>query len=101
MARVVSSMSDVTIATSDNPRTEDPQAILNDVEQGILHEQTQYHREADRRRAIELALEMANPEDIVLIAGKGHETYQILGDQRVEFDDRQVVRDYFSARHPN
>lgn len=97
MAKVASSMSDITIATSDNPRTEDPEAILNDIETGIERSKTEYHREVNRREAIYLALKLAKSEDIVLIAGKGHENYQILGTQKQDFDDKQVVKDYFSA----
>ncbi|MBI4404111.1 MAG: UDP-N-acetylmuramoyl-L-alanyl-D-glutamate--2,6-diaminopimelate ligase, partial [Deltaproteobacteria bacterium] len=75
MGRIVSSMSDITVATSDNPRTEDPQSIINDIEAGIDHEKSTYYRESNRKAAIELALSIATHEDFVLIAGKGHETY--------------------------
>ena len=99
MARAVAAWSDRAVATSDNPRTEDPEAILDDVEQGLdklsrvaperldgaAHS---YARVADRRRAIELALAIARPEDTVVIAGKGHEDYQIVGRERLPFDDR-------------
>lgn len=96
MAKVVSEWSDVTIATSDNPRTEDPEAILDDVEAGISGTRTQYLREADRRSAIRLALSLAEPDDIVLIAGKGHETYQVLGLEKIPFDDRAIVRQFYA-----
>ncbi len=96
MAKVASSYSEITISTSDNPRTEDPEAILNDMESGIDRQKTVYHREVNRREAIYLALKLARPEDIVLIAGKGHENYQIIGTQKQYFDDLQVVRDYYS-----
>lgn len=95
MASVASEWSDVCIATSDNPRTEDPNAILDDVEAGILPGRAEYKREVDRRRAIGLALSLAGPKDIVLIAGKGHEDYQILGTTKIHFDDVEVVRDYY------
>lgn len=95
MAAVVSSLSDVTVATSDNPRTEDPDRILDDIEAGIDRSRTRYYRERDRRRAIGLALSLAGPDDLVLVAGKGHENYQILGRDKVPFDDREVVREYF------
>lgn len=95
MAEIASTNSDVCIATSDNPRTEDPDRILDDVEKGIQKDASRYVREVDRRRAIDTALKMAGPKDIVLIAGKGHETYQILGTKKINFDDAQVVRDYY------
>ncbi|MEZ4749707.1 MAG: UDP-N-acetylmuramoyl-L-alanyl-D-glutamate--2,6-diaminopimelate ligase [Bdellovibrionota bacterium] len=92
MARVASEWSDVCIATSDNPRTEDPDAILDDMEKGIIPKAAEYKREVDRRKAIALALSLAQPRDIVLIAGKGHENYQILGTTKIHFDDVEVVR---------
>jgi UDP-N-acetylmuramoyl-L-alanyl-D-glutamate--2,6-diaminopimelate ligase len=103
MARAVAAWSDRAVATSDNPRTEDPEAILDDVEGG-LDKLTRvapealaaaphaYARVADRRRAIELALAIAQPEDTVVIAGKGHEDYQIVGRERLPFDDREEAR---------
>ncbi|MFM8316660.1 MAG: glutamate ligase domain-containing protein, partial [Deltaproteobacteria bacterium] len=97
MARVASLYSDVTIATSDNPRTEDPEKIINEIEVGIAKEKTQYFREVNRREAIYLALKKARPEDIVLIAGKGHENYQVIGTHKHDFDDKLVVRDYYSS----
>jgi UDP-N-acetylmuramoyl-L-alanyl-D-glutamate--2,6-diaminopimelate ligase len=96
MARVASQYSEITIATSDNPRTENPESILDEIEPGIDQSRTVYYREVDRRAAIYLALKLSRPEDIVLIAGKGHENYQIIGTQKQDFDDRQVVRDYYS-----
>lgn len=97
MAKVASTYSDITIATSDNPRTEDPEVILNDLEHGIDQKKTSYHREVNRRKAIYLALSLAKPEDLVLIAGKGHENYQIIGTEKQPFDDKQVVKDYYRS----
>ncbi len=96
MAQVASALSDVTVITSDNPRTENPESILNDIETGIEKSETEFHREVNRKAAIELALSLAKKEDLVLIAGKGHETYQIIGKQKYPFDDREVVRGYYS-----
>lgn len=96
MAQVASALSDITIITSDNPRTENPEHILNDVEKGVDFSETIFHREVDRKKAIELALSLAQPEDLVLVAGKGHETYQIIGKQKYPFDDREVVRRYYA-----
>lgn len=96
MGRIAATLGDVVIATSDNPRTEDPDKILDDVEAGILEvldSNTQYEKIADRRSAIERAITMAQPDDVVMIAGKGHETYQILNTGTIHFDDREVARD--------
>jgi UDP-N-acetylmuramoyl-L-alanyl-D-glutamate--2,6-diaminopimelate ligase len=89
--------SDVVILTSDNPRTEDPSAILEQVEQGVVKALRQrphvhYRKIADRREAIETAVREAQGADIVLIAGKGHEDYQIIGTTKYHFDDREVAR---------
>ncbi len=99
MAEAVARHSDRVIATSDNPRTEDPLAILRDVEAGLgkLRRTGAEELDAtdasfttvpDRRKAIELALRTARTEDTVVIAGKGHEDYQIIGRDRLPFDDR-------------
>jgi UDP-N-acetylmuramoyl-L-alanyl-D-glutamate--2,6-diaminopimelate ligase len=95
MGNAASTLSDVTIATSDNPRTEDPDKIVDDIEAGIVRGKTEYHRVVNRREAIRFALSLAVPEDIVVIAGKGHETYQIVGAEKFPFDDREVVREYY------
>jgi UDP-N-acetylmuramoyl-L-alanyl-D-glutamate--2,6-diaminopimelate ligase len=89
--------SDVVILTSDNPRTEDPHAILDQVEGGVIEglqqrPHVQYRKIADRRQAIEEAVREARSTDMVLIAGKGHEDYQIVGTEKLHFDDREVAR---------
>jgi len=89
MGRIASRGSDRVIVTSDNPRTEEPEAIIREIEAGM--EKKNYRVEPDRRRAIELALAEARPGDLVLLAGKGHEDYQILGTTKVHFDDREVA----------
>ena len=91
MGKLAAEFSDVVIVTSDNPRTEDPEKILDEIEVGIgekIHE-----RIVDRRAAIFRAIELASAGDIVLILGKGHETYQILKDKTIHFDDREVARE--------
>lgn len=101
---------DVVIITSDNPRTERPEDILDEIEEGVKRTGISalspvegrtasrgYIREADRRKAIELALGLARPGDIVFIGGKGHETYQIIGTRKYSFDDRLVVKEYFES----
>lgn len=84
---------DFAIVTSDNPRTEEPQGIIEEVVAGFPHGFASFHVEPDRRRAIEFALAEAQPGDCVLIAGKGHESEQIIGTDRLPFDDRLVARE--------
>jgi len=91
MGRVAAKYSDYTIITSDNPRTEDPLAIISEIQKGVesIACKDKYTVEPDRRRAIQLAVTMAQKGDLVLIAGKGHEDYQIIGEQKYPFDDRK------------
>jgi len=93
MGEAAAAGSDFVVLTSDNPRSEDPLAIMNDALVGLCRHDTPYLAEPDRKAAIHKAVEMARPGDIVLIAGKGHEDYQILGDRTVHFDDRETARD--------
>ena len=82
---------DFAIVTSDNPRTEKPQAIIDDILGGMGDGEGRYEVECDRRAAIARAIELARPGDSVLIAGKGHEDYQIIGSETHHFDDREVA----------
>ena len=86
MARAVEELADLGVITSDNPRTEDPQAIIADIWKGIQHE-SKFIVEADRAKAIDMAIREARPGDVVLIAGKGHENYQIFGKEKRHFSD--------------
>lgn len=99
MGTIASSISDLCIVTSDNPRTEDPQKIIEQILSGTSGGHAETQVEPDRRRAIELALQSAQPGDFVMIAGKGHETYQILGDRTIHFDDREVVREFLEEKN--
>jgi UDP-N-acetylmuramoyl-L-alanyl-D-glutamate--2,6-diaminopimelate ligase len=92
MGEAAGSLSDHVVVTSDNPRTEDPLLILNDVLVGLQKAGRPYLVEIDRETAIRKALEGAGEGDVVVIAGKGHETYQILRDRSIPFDDRDVAR---------
>jgi UDP-N-acetylmuramoyl-L-alanyl-D-glutamate--2,6-diaminopimelate ligase len=83
---------DRVVLTSDNPRTEDPLQIINDVTVGLQKGSANYVVEPDRAAAIARALGEARPGDTVLIAGKGHESYQLIGVQRLPFDDREAAR---------
>lgn len=97
MARIASRNSDLAVVTSDNPRTEDPQAILDEVLTGIVPE-AQAVAILDRREAVAFAVDQANPGDVVVIAGKGHENYQILGREKVHMDDRELAREALGRR---
>jgi UDP-N-acetylmuramoyl-L-alanyl-D-glutamate--2,6-diaminopimelate ligase len=93
MGAIASAMSDITIVTSDNPRTESPMTIIRAIEAGYVEcgRASPYRIIADRAQAICEAIGMARRGDVVVIAGKGHETYQIVGSERIPFDDRQVA----------
>ena len=98
MGEAAGSLSDVVILTSDNPRTEDPEKILADVEVGIQKTGKPYRKIADRREAIDQAISAASSNDLVLIAGKGHEDYQILGRETFPFDDKEVAREALAQK---
>ncbi|MCP4590643.1 MAG: UDP-N-acetylmuramoyl-L-alanyl-D-glutamate--2,6-diaminopimelate ligase [bacterium] len=98
MGAVVGRRAHVAVVTSDNPRTEDPRAIINEILPGIEgYEDCSTHVEPDRRQAIKLAVGLAEPGDTVLIAGKGHETYQDLGAEQAHFDDAEEAREAIQA----
>ena len=92
MGQAAGEKSDFVVLTSDNPRSEDPLDIMNDALVGLRRYDTPHVIEPDRSTAIQRALEQAQPGDVVIIAGKGHETYQVLKDQTIPFDDREVAR---------
>ena len=98
MGEIAASLSDVTIVTSDNPRSEDPEAIIREIEVGLKRAGRPYRKMADRRKAIFQAINEASEGDVVLIAGKGHETYQIIGARTIHFDDREVAREALHRR---
>lgn len=95
MGEISGKLADVTIVTSDNPRSEDPETIVDEVEEGVKKVTNNYFRESDRAKAIYKALSIAKKDDVIIIAGKGHEPYQILNTGTIHFDDReQVVEQY-------
>lgn len=96
MGRAAAELSDLAIITSDNPRKEEPEAIIKDVLGGV--ESSNYEIEIDRRKAIEHAINIAKEGDIVVIAGKGHEDYQIFGTEKRHFDDRETAREFIAKR---
>jgi UDP-N-acetylmuramoyl-L-alanyl-D-glutamate--2,6-diaminopimelate ligase len=112
MGEIAARLSDIAVVTSDNPRSEEPLKIIEEIEAGVkkagtnrfevselktknlkLKTEKGYFVEPDRRAAIRSAVALARPDDLILIAGKGHEDYQILGSQRIHFDDREVARE--------
>jgi UDP-N-acetylmuramoyl-L-alanyl-D-glutamate--2,6-diaminopimelate ligase len=102
MAQIAAKYSDLTVITSDNPRTEDPEAIIADMVEGLKEvEKDRYVTVVDRRQAIFDAVGRAKPKDVVLIAGKGHETYQEINGVRYDFDDREVAREAILTRQSN
>ncbi|HEY9745593.1 MAG TPA: UDP-N-acetylmuramoyl-L-alanyl-D-glutamate--2,6-diaminopimelate ligase [Oculatellaceae cyanobacterium] len=99
MGRIAERLADILVITSDNPRTEDPQQIITDIITGIQRfDSTRMVVNADREQAIHTAIDMAQPEDIIVVAGKGHEDYQILADRTIHFDDREVVQNYVKQK---
>jgi UDP-N-acetylmuramoyl-L-alanyl-D-glutamate--2,6-diaminopimelate ligase len=98
MGAAAGSRADLVVVTSDNPRSEDPVGIVLQIEDGLRATGARYELEVDRRSAIRAALTQAKPGDAVLIAGKGHEDYQIFSDRTIHFDDREVAREELRAR---
>ncbi|MHB1455420.1 MAG: UDP-N-acetylmuramoyl-L-alanyl-D-glutamate--2,6-diaminopimelate ligase [Armatimonadota bacterium] len=98
MGNIASEMADVCIITSDNPRKEDPDTIISEIVSGIHKDHChKFEIIPDRLKAIQRAIEIARPHDMLVIAGKGHETYQEFADHTIHFDDREVVRDILSS----
>jgi len=97
MAEMAAKLSDFVVVTSDNPRTEPPAQIIEDIMPGFAGYDIQKVVVENRREAIEYALSIAEKDDIVLLAGKGHETYQILSNETIHFDEREIIEDYFKA----
>jgi UDP-N-acetylmuramoyl-L-alanyl-D-glutamate--2,6-diaminopimelate ligase len=93
MGEVAGSYSDFVVVTSDNPRTENPLQIISEIEVGLKKTDCEYLIVSDRREAIYKAIQRAGKGDVVLIAGKGHETYQIVGNDKFHFDDREIARE--------
>ncbi len=93
MGEISGKIADFTIITSDNPRTEEPAGILRDIEEGMKRTEGTYVTVIDRREAIKYAMQNARPGDVIVLAGKGHETYQIFKDKTIHFDEREVVQE--------
>ena len=93
MGEISGKIADYTIVTSDNPRTEDPLKIIEQIEEGVKKTKGKYEVVIDRTKAIEKAIKMANKKDIIILAGKGHEPYQEINGEKFDFDERVIVRD--------
>ena len=93
MGEIAGRLSDYCIITSDNPRTEQPEEIIKDIEVGIKQTSCKYKMIVDRKEGIREAIRQCGPLDVMLIAGKGHETYQIIGDRVIDFDDRKIAQE--------
>jgi len=102
MGEISGRLADFTFITTDNPRTEDPDVIINSIEEGIIksgaNKGRNYAVVPDRGEAIKQAISSADPGDAVVISGKGHEDYQIIGTEKIHFDDREQVREVFGSR---
>ena len=97
MGEVASAMADHSVVTSDNPRSEEPGAIIKEIVQGFARDN--YEVIEKREEAIAKALELARPGDVVLVAGKGHETYQIFKDKTIEFDERKIIQKILQTKY--
>lgn len=94
MGKIATRKSTLTILTSDNPRTEDPGEIIREIEKGVEPQNySKYTTIPDRKEAIKMAIKFAEPKDIVLVAGKGHETYQEVNGVKQDFDDRKIIEE--------
>ena len=102
MGKIALDLADDVVVTSDNPRSEDPEKIIDQIEVALqpVPEGKTVTRLADRKEAIEYALAHAKEQDVILIAGKGHENYQILKDKTIHFDDKEVVEEYWKGKQP-
>ena len=99
MGKVAGRLADMTIITSDNPREEEPMQIIREILEGMEMTKGMYLVEEDRKKAVSLAISMAEPGDILVIAGKGHESYQEIGSMRYHMDDRELVLEAIKKRH--
>lgn len=98
MGRIAGQKADFVIVTSDNPRTEDPEAIIVDILPGLKETHTPYIVRPDRREAIAYAIENHCPGDVIILCGKGHEDYQIIGKTKVHMDEREIVAEILEKR---
>ena len=98
MGDIAQKYSDICIVTSDNPRTEDPKLIIDDILKGLDKSKENYKIVEDRKEAIKTAIEIAEKDDVILIAGKGHENYQIIGKVKQHFDDKEIANEFLNMK---
>ena len=98
MGEVAGRVADYTIVTTDNPRSEKPEDIISEIEKGISKTKGKYEIVVDRKVAIKKAVNMANKRDIVILAGKGHETYQEINGEKKPFDERIIVKEILGEK---
>jgi len=98
MGEIAGKLSDFCVVTSDNPRTENPASIIEDIMVGVNKTDVKYEVVENRKKAIEYAMSIAEKGDVVLLLGKGHETYQILNDGVIDFDEREIVAEIFNKQ---
>ena len=98
MGAIARDLADLVVLTSDNPRTEEPEAIIRDIQAGMAEGEAPVHVEPDRRRAIAWVLDQGQPGDVIVLAGKGHETYQEINGVQFPMDEREIVASWFRAR---
>ena len=98
MGRIAAENADLVIVTSDNPRTEEPMEIIREILPGLENRRTPYKVVCDRTEAIGWAIDNASPGDVILLAGKGHEDYQIIGHEKHHMDEREIVADFIRKR---
>ena len=98
MGRIACDNADIVIVTSDNPRTEAPDAIIDEIRAGVDESKAEVIRICDRVEAIHCAIDKAAPGDVILLAGKGHEDYQIIGHEKHHMDEREIVAEYLQKR---
>ena len=101
MGKIAGELSDYCIITSDNPRTEEPMAIIRQIEVGMKQTDCAYTVIENRREAIRYAMTIAGANDCIILAGKGHETYQIIGTEKRHFDEREVIQELLAEMDKN
>jgi UDP-N-acetylmuramoyl-L-alanyl-D-glutamate--2,6-diaminopimelate ligase len=98
MGNIADEWSDVVVVTSDNPRNEEPMAIIEDILSGMHNREATFVK-ADRKEAIKEAISLAKKGDVVLVAGKGHETYQEIGNKKTDFDDSEIITELLNRKN--